>query len=488
MEQLTALDSQFLALEDDATYGHVGSLAVLDPATAPRGRLTLKDLQRVLAERLHLVPPMTRRLASVPLGLDRPYWVRDPHFDLGYHVREVRLGEPGDDAQLAEEVGRLFSRHLDRSRPLWEMYLITGLPRGRVAVLSKVHHAAVDGLSGAEILTALYDLSPDGRDLASPAPVEDPGGIPNGLSLLLRGVGAVPLYPWRTLSRLPRLLPYVDVVPSVLGLPGAASFSRVLSQVRNTLSGSGDGRVVERPSLRAPRTVFSSTISPHRRFVFGSLPLADIKAVKNAFGVTVNDVVVALVAGAVRSWLLEHADLPERPLLAQIPVSVRTEEQRGTFGNRISVMIVPIPTDVADPGARVARAAEQLLAAKCRHRAIPADALQDVANFIPPAVHARASRVVTQLSGQRWLRPVQNLVISNVPGPPIPIYMAGAELVAFYPVSVIVHGTGLNVTVMSYRGDVNVGIVADREQMPELDDLMAGMRRELDTLLGAGGS
>ena len=478
--QLTSLDAQFLAIESSTHYGHVGGLVVLDPSTRPSGELRLEDLHELLDERMHLLPAMSWRLAEVPLGLDRPYWVEDANFDLEYHLRELALPAPGDDRRLAEQVARISARHLDRSRPLWELYLIQGLEGGRCGILTKMHHAMIDGMSGAEIMGVLFDLEPSGREI-DPEPPEVVGDeeIPGSLEMLGRGIAALPMQPVRTLRKLPATLPHLDVAPSILGLPGAETISRYASRARNTVGGGADGEIVERPRHRAPHTPFSGRISAHRRFSFGSVPLATVKDVKNRLGVKVNDVVVGLCAGAVREWLISQDALPSEPLLAQIPVSVRTEAQMGTFGNRISVMIVPIPTDEPDPLQRVLKARDAMLAAKDRHKAMPAELLQDVANFIPPAINARAARVALQLGTQQRMRPLYNLVISNVPGPPVPLYLGGAEVKANYPVSVVTDGVGLNITVMSYRDSMDFGLIADRDQIPELWELIDALKRDL---------
>ncbi len=482
MQQLSGLDTQFLAIESRTTYGHVSGVVVLDPSSRPSGQLTLKDFKAVLEERLHLLPVMRNKLQTVPLGLDRPYWIEDEDFDLDYHVRELALPKPGDDAQLAEQVERIFSRPLDRARPLWELYLIQGLEEGRCAIMTKIHHALVDGMSGAEIIGILYDLEPTGRELP-PAPERDPaGGAPSALGMLARGLVSLPLTPVRLVRAAPNTLPHLDVAPSVLGIPGAARASRLVSRARSWVPGV-DGEVVERPKMQAPKTPFSARISPHRKFAFGTVELAKVKRVKDHYGVKVNDVVVAITAAATREWLIAHDALPDSPLLAQIPVSVRTDDEAGTFGNKISVMIVPVPTDVAEPADRLRAAHASLLAAKDRHRALPAAALQDITMFIPPAINARAARVALQLSASPALRPLYNMVISNVPGPPFPLYFAGATMVAQYPVSVITNGAALNVTVMSYMDRVDFGIVADREQMPDLQDLVEHARTALDELV-----
>jgi diacylglycerol O-acyltransferase / wax synthase len=479
MRQLTSLDAQFLALESARQSGHVGGLAVLDPSTAPGGTLTCTDLQVLLAERLPLLPPLRWRLAEVPLGLDYPYWVEDDDFDLEFHIREIGLAPPGSDAQLAEQVARIVSRPLDRKRPLWELYLIHGLPDGRVAVLTKIHHALIDGMSGAEIMGLLLDLSPEGREVPADA-FRYGDAYPGELAMLARGLLGVPRYPLRVLRSLPRTLPNVEDVPAIFGsIPGAGTVGRLARVARRALA---DGDVPEPPKLSAPKTTFNGRISPHRRFAFGQLRLEDVKAVKNHHGVTVNDVVVAICAGTVRRWLLEHDELPDEPLVAQIPVSVRTGDQMGTFGNRILLMSAPLFTDEPDPVRRLRRTHEALRVMKERHRALPAELLQDANNFIPPAVFSRAARLTFRLSTSRPGRPPWNLVISNVPGPQLPLYMAGARLEANYPVSVITDGMGLNITVMSYTGHMDFGIVADRQQMPDVDRLMGWLADSLEEL------
>ncbi len=465
MRQLTSVDAQFLALENARQSGHVGGLAILDPSTAPDGKLELLDVYEMLTERLPLLPPMRWRLAEVPFGLDYPYWVDDPDFDLDFHVRELALPAPGTDEKLAEQVARIFARPLDRARPLWELYLIHGLEGGLVAMLTKIHHAAIDGLSGAEIMGVLFDMQPAGRELPDAA---SRGGDrqPGELEMLARGVLGLPRYPLRALRSLPGALPNLDET-AFGGLPGTEALARTSERMRRAVRGQREGGELERTGYRPPRTSFNGRISPHRRFVFGQLSLDEVKEVKNHYGCTVNDVVVAICTGAVRRWLVSHGELPADPLVAQIPVSVRSENQQGTYGNRIMLMSAPVFTNVADPIERLRMTQEALSSMKKRHRAMPAELLQDANHFIPPAVFARAARATLTLNSSSRGRPNWNLVISNVPGPQFPLYCAGAELVANYPVSVITDGMGLNMTVMSYRGHMDFGIVTDRDQMPD---------------------
>src|SRR3954464_679900 len=476
MRQLTSLDAQFLALESARQTGHVGGLAILDPSTAPGKKIDGADLQRLLEERLPALPPFRWKLAEVPLGLDFPYWIEDPDFDLNFHVREIALPPAGTHDQLSEQVSRIMARPLDRSRPLWELYLIHGIEKGCSAVLTKIHHAVIDGMSGAEILGLLLDLTPEGRP--PPDPVKTPdveNGQPRQGEMLARGLLGVPRYPVRLLRSLPATIPNVDEVPAIFGgIPGAGTVGRIAGRVAGATRG--------RNTLQAPKTKFNGRISQHRRFAFGQLSLEEIKAVKNGRGVTVNDVIVSICAGAVRRWLVKHDDLPEEPLVAQIPVSVRTEEQVGTYGNRIMLMSAPLFTDEPDPVARLADTHGAMGDMKARFRALPAGLLQDANHFIPPAVFSRAAQVTFRLSTSGAGRPNWNLVISNVPGPQFPLYLAGARLEANYPVSVITDGMGLNITVMSYRGHMDFGIVADRDQMPDVWRLIDWLHDELKEL------
>ena len=479
MRQLTAVDAQFLALEGPRHYGHVGGVAVVDPSTAPGGILELADLQYLIAERLPLVPPFRWRLVEVPLGLDYGYWIDDPDFDLDFHVRELALPAPGNDQQLAEQVARIFARPLDRSRPLWELYLIHNYDGGKAVVMTKIHHAVIDGISGAEILGALLDLTPEGREV--PPELTGPGDTkPGDLELLARGLLGVPRYPLRLLRSVPRALPNIDEVPSLAGIPGMKAAGRVAEVAERTLG--GDRRVVGHRDLVPPRTSFNGRISAHRRFAFGQISLDAVKAIKNRHGVTVNDVVVSLCAGAVRRWLVQHRELTDEPLVAQIPVSVRTEAEQGTFGNRILLMSAPLFTNEGDPVQRLRRTHDALLEMKERHKALPADLLQDANHFVPPAVFSRAARLTFSLASSGRGRPPWNLVVSNVPGPQVPLYLAGARLEADYPVSVVTDGMGLNITVMSYLGHLDFGIVADREQMPDLWSLIDWLRDEVASL------
>jgi diacylglycerol O-acyltransferase / wax synthase len=472
MQQLTGLDASFLALETATTTGHVGGLCVLDPGGAPRP-LTLARLTQVLAERIPLVPVLRRKLLQVPLGLDQPYWIDDADFDIEYHVREVALPRPGSDAQLTEQVSRLHARPLDRSRPLWEIYLITGLARRRAAVYTKIHHAAIDGASGTELLTVLLDLTPAGRDLPAVEPFAPakPPGLPTLAAVAAAKLAWRPVQTVRITNELVRVLP--TLAPAVNTLVG-----NMLGLNR------GDGGIIATSPGRAPATPFNKPITAHRRIAFRSVDLDTVKAVKNVFGVSVNDVVMAMCAGALRRWLADHDALPAQPLVAMIPVSVRDPGAQGALGNKVSAMLASLPTTVTDPGLRLEIVHAATEAAKAQHAAIPQGLVDQISDFAPPALTARAARVVFA-TGLLHRLPPFNITISNVPGPNVPVYLAGAKLIAHYPVSVVTDGQGLNITLVGYLGQLHFGLVSCRELVPDIDVLAGYLVDELGLLVKA---
>ena len=477
MQQLTGLDASFLAMETSSVFGHVGSVCVLDPSTAPEP-LTLERLTALIEDRLHLIPPFRRRLVEVPLGLDQPYWIEDPDFDIEFHVRELALPSPGDDHQLAEQAGRLHARPLDRNRPLWELYLIHGLSGGRSAIYTKVHHAAIDGVSGNDILTAVLDLSPQGRP-PQDKPEWSCDPRPSSLEMLARSALSLSGHPVRAARvgfELLRSLPALVTGPAAPSIPG----------LERLTGGRGAGQraglvLPHSGGLRAPNTPFNKAISSHRRWAFVTLPMSEVKAVKNAHGATVNDVVMALSTGALRRWLLDHDALPESPLVAAVPVSVRTAKEKGTAGNKVSTMLAPLPTNLADPLERLRACHLAMSAAKEQHGALPANLLADVTEFAMPALAGQAARLAARLRLVERVSPF-NLFISNVPGPDLPLFYAGCRLLAYYPLSAIADGQGLNITVMSFDGGMHFGLIADRALVPDLDRMCSYLKDELAVL------
>jgi diacylglycerol O-acyltransferase / wax synthase len=479
MQQLTPLDAQFLNVESPTTTGHVGSLILLDPSTAPAGRWDLDAVRGVLEPRLHLAPPLRRRLVEVPLGLGRPYWYDDPQFDIEFHLRELALPAPGTRDQLGEQVARIHARPLDRSRPLWEGYVITGLEDGMAAYYSKIHHAAIDGISGAEILETVMDITPEPREVMPPEEPSTAGRLPSTVDLVRRGLTSAALNPVEVLRTVPRSLSYLDELPGASNFPGSGLVSGAAGLVSRVLGG---GAHVGHRDLHAPRTPFNGQITPHRRFAFGSVPLDDVKRVKNHFGMTVNDVVMTLTASALRRWLLDHDALPGTPLVVAVPVSVRDKGEKGQIGNHVSVMTAELPTHLADPHERLVFMRESMTEAKRHFEAVPATILQDLSHMIPTALSGLAARGLFRLATVPGV--LFNLFVSNVPGPQVPLYIAGAKVEGIYPVSAVTDWTGgLNITLFSYEGDLDFGLVACREMVPDVWKLIGYLQEAMSELV-----
>ncbi|MFJ2033092.1 wax ester/triacylglycerol synthase family O-acyltransferase [Streptosporangium sp. NPDC087985] len=457
MRQLSAVDTQFLNFETSTNVANIGGLAIL------AGRLTRADLLSLLARRLHLAPPLRRRLVSVPLGLDYPYWTEEGRIDLDYHVREIALPEPGGDEQLGEQVARLHARLLDRHRPLWEMYLIHGLTGDRTALYMKVHHAAIDGVTGAGVLAALLDVSPEPAETAM-APQDEPEKRVGMQEMIVRGVANVVLNPANMVRFLVNAIPSLDEIPVVSQLPGAGLVSRATRDLAHRLSGGAP--VPALPRMAVPRTPFSGRITGHRRFAFIALPLEDVKQIKDAFGVTVNDVVMTVCAGALRQWLLKHDALPDQPLVAGVPFSLRVPGDESE-GNQVTMMIAALATQIADPVERLLAVRDAMEMIKDRSSLAPARWLQEVSDMMPSALAGLAARAAFNLFADT-AGPI-NVVISNIPGPQLPLYVSGVRLLAYHPVSVITDiSGGINITVFSYDGSLDVGVIACREMVPDV--------------------
>jgi diacylglycerol O-acyltransferase / wax synthase len=479
MQQLSMTDAFMLVAENERQTLQMGSLSILAPAAEGKAQLTRQVLRDLVAERIHLAPALRRKLVRVPLGLDHPYWVEDRNLDIDYHVRDLALTAPGSDRQLAEKVSQIVSQPLDHSRPLWELHLIEGLEGGRVAVLFKLHHASVDGVSAINLHETFFDRAPTGRELV-PATALRGERVPSEWAMLGRGLASLPGQPVRALRGGLRSLPYLDQLMPFRVTPGVGTASRATRRLARLLRVGGEGMVLEGESLPVPRTMFDQAITPHRRFAFTRVPLDEAKRIKQHFGVTLNDVVVATMAGAVREWLSELDELPEDPLVALVPVSVRRNDDEAS-GNRVEVMLVPVPTDEESAERRVSRTHEVLRSAKERHRAVPASAMLGASHVMMPALFVGASRAATLIAGLSGAS--ANLIISNVPGPPEPVYVAGARVEALHPVGGIVEGFGFTTIVFSYAGGLDLGFVVDRDSGADPWRLAAAFERSQRELL-----
>lgn len=495
MKQLTGVDANFLYMETESVFGHVSSLSIYERPSPDYD--PYEEWKAQVGARLHLLEPLTRRLRSVPFNLDHPFWVQDPDFDLDFHIRHTAVPAPGSDAQIAKLVSRIIGRPLDRSRPLWESYVIEGLGPDRFGILTKIHHAAVDGASGAELLTLMLDASPEGDDIPPPPPATDPEPLPTDAEMLAAAANSLARKPGRMLvlsSRTVRAFGETTNNPIL-----TAAGRQLRSQLRGPLGAvlnigrRREQEIDEASDARplpgaAPRVSFNGSITPHRSFAFRSVQLETIKDIKNALGATVNDVVMAVCAGGLRAYLDARNELPDTPLVSMVPVSIRTGEEADRWTNRVSGIFANLPTDEADPLERIRKVHESMVMAKGLHDAIPADVLTGFADFPSPALFTRASRMSTRFQFGDRLNPTVNLVISNVPGPREPLYSAGAKLAHYIPVSTIAEGQGLNITVQSYLDTLDFGLVGCAELVPDIDDLADAIVADLESLAELAGA
>jgi WS/DGAT/MGAT family acyltransferase len=458
-DRLTGLDSSFLHLEDSTSHMHVASVMVFEGPPPP-----YDELLEAIERRLGLVPRYRQRLAFVPLGQGRPRWVDDPHLNLRYHVRSTALPAPGSEQQLKELAGRVFAQQLDRDKPLWEIWLVEGLEDDRFAMLSKTHHALVDGISGVDIISVLFDTSPE------PAAPTDTGD-----------------------SWLPRPLPSPaqllgEAIVERATIPGelARSVRAVFRGPRRVAEGLRDaavgvGAMAWAGLNPAPPTPYNRSIGPHRRFTWVRANLSDVKAIKNELGGTVNDVVLATIAGALGKHMRRRGQSTDGvELKAMVPVSVRADVERGALGNRVAAMMAPLPVWCQEPVARLDIVREELKGLKSGGQAVGAQVLTQLSGFAPPTVMGQASRL---MSRQRFF----NLVVTNVPGPQIPLYLAGRRLEDPFPMVPLAKNQALGVALLSYAGRINFGLVGDYDLMWDLDEFADDVRESLAELAAEAG-
>lgn len=477
MRQLTSLDQQFLAVENSTHTGHVGGLYLLE--APPGGPLRATGLRDLVAERLHLLSPLRRRLVEVPLGFDRPYWVEDQAVDLTAHVHEHVLPSPAGSAELNALVAALHAQALDRTRPLWELHLIHGLAQDRQAVFGKVHHAVVDGISAGALLGALLDRSSEPPARFPETGTARPELTPRRRHLVGRGVANAITHPTRSLRKLPGLLPHLHKMPGADRVPGTSAVASLAARVPGWQPKGADSGAPARRRLRVPQTPFNAPISARRSVAFASVPVAEVRAIRSAVGCTDNDVVLALCATVLRGWLQAREALPTRPLVIGVPVSLRAPRAGGGDnrggGNQLSLVVAPLPTQLADPLARLSAIAAAMLGAKRNLAGMPETWLTDVTDLLPPALTGLTTRSIGRMLHGARRHPV-NLVISNVPGPHVPLYLAGARMVAHYPVSAVSDALGgLNITVVGHDGDLDFGLVACPDLVPDVETLAAGL-------------
>jgi len=459
-DRLTGLDSSFLHLERGSAHMHVAGCAVFTGSAPP-----YDDLVEAIDARLQLVPRYRQRLAFVPLGQGRPVWVDDPYFNLRYHVRHTALPRPGGDSELKRLAGRVFSQALDRSRPLWELWLVEGLAGARFAVLTKTHHALVDGISGVDIATVLFDTSPDPLPVAPPDQEWDARPLPSRAQLLADAlleratVPAEAMHGVRATLRGPRSV--ARRAGRSLGSVGALAWTGMKA---------------------APPSPFNHRIGPHRRFTWVRADLGQFKAIKDSLGGTVNDVVLAVVSGALGGYMRLHGQSTDGvSLKAMVPVSVRADIERGALGNRVAAMWATLPVGLTDPVERLHTVSHEMFGVKQSGQAVGAEILTAVSGFAPPTIMSQAARLQAR---QRFF----NLVVTNVPGPQFPLYLLGRELEAIYPMVPLAENTALGIAILSYNGQLNFGLVGDYDGLADLEVLADELRSSIDELAAAAGA
>jgi diacylglycerol O-acyltransferase len=468
MEQLTGQDASFLYAETSKAPMHIGGVSIYDPSTVTGGKQRFKDILNFIEERLHMAKTFRRRLVEVPLSLDHPYWVEDKHFDLEYHVRHIRLPEPGDWRQLCIQTARLHARQLDMTRPLWEITIIEGLdgipdlPKGSYAIVSKIHHACIDGVSGADITEAIHSLEPYP---AAPLPPQQSWrgeSVPTPLELVTRA--------------------------NIHNFTQPFRFAQVMARAIPSLARLQSGYVKRQYKINTvvPRTRFSHVVSGHRVVEGRSFDLADMKRIKSSVeGATINDAVLAICGGALRKYLEAKRELPKTSLIAMAPISVRATDESKQLGNRVAAMTVALGTEIADPMRRLAAVHESATSSKAMTNAVGAKLMTDFSQFIPSTVAAMATRLYTEMGLAETVAPAFNCVITNVPGPQFPLYSAGARLVTQYGLGPIFDGMGLILPVFSYCGQITISVNSCREMMPDPELFAQGLQESFDELLSA---
>lgn len=464
-DRLTAIDAAFLEMESPTQHMHVGGLFLFEPSST--GSFDFQKFLRLVRSRLHLIPRYRQKLAFMPLNLANPIWVDDANFDLSYHVRHAALPRPGTMDQLTEFAARILSRPLDRDKPLWEVYVIEGLEDGRFAVLGKNHHAQIDGIAGLDIAQVLFDVSPEVPDQFPPPESWEPEEPPSGYSLLWSGVQAALASPVAsTVGRLQRA-----VTNPTTSLAKAARVGQgLLGVARANLT---------RP---APKSLLNRPPGVSRRIAVQPIPLDEVKRVKNAFGTTVNDVVLAMVGDAVGRYLRRRGARTDGVRLrVMVPVSVRAESADGNLGNQVTSVFVDLPVGAMDPIERLEYCSANMRGVKQSHHALGADFLVGLTEFAPPTIHAMASRLAASSR-------LFNFVVTNVPGPQIPIYCLGARLQGAYPFIPLVATQAIAVGVTSIDGIMSFGFTADYDAVPDVGEFPGLLRSSLDDLLASAGA
>jgi len=469
MKQMQGLDTVFVAMERAIAPVHIGSVLIYDPSTAPNGFVRFKDILSFIENRLQLTTTMRQKMVKVPFGIDYPYWVQDADFDLEYHVRHVALPKPGDWRQLCILAARIFARPLDLSRPPWEITVVEGLdtiegmPKGSYAMLTKVHHSAIDGVSGVDMMNALHNMTNSVEPLTTPDTWR-PEANPSQIGMFARGYMRSLTNPIRQIGAMRHTVP---------GMARAA---------KGLVKRDFDFKAL----MQAPKTRFNGTVTPHRMFDAKTYKLDDIKSLRQlATGAKLNDVVLSIVGGAMRLYLERYDELPESSVNAMAPISVRDESEKNTMGNQVSAMFVPLGSHIPSARERIKYVTEETQKAKAFTHALGARQMSEMAKLTPAPAMAIGAKIFSQLKLADHIKPVINTVVTNVPGPPVPIYSAGAKLVGLYGKLCLVDGVKLGHVVHSYVDEVTISFTACRSAIPDPDFYAKCLQDSFDAHMAA---
>jgi WS/DGAT/MGAT family acyltransferase len=456
LDRLSSIDASFLTNESSDSHMHVGAVMIFEGPPP-----TYDDFLEHVRSRMHLVPRFRQKLAFPPAQLGRPFWVDDPTFNLSYHVRHSALPSPGSEEQLRNIAGRIFAQSLDRSKPLWEFWMVQGLEKNRFALINKTHHALVDGVSGVDIATVLFDLKPV-PEPHDPEPSWVPTPAPSRTTLAAQGIRELTETPFKLTRR---------------ALKAAIHPMSTVKKAAEAVEALGE--VAWNFTDPAPEVPLNVDIGSHRRFTWSRSSLADFKRIKNALGGTVNDVVLTVVSGALRNWLRGRGIRVEGlELRALVPVSIRSEDEQGHLGNRIAAMRGPLPVYVEDPVKRLEIVRGSMDDLKDSKQALGAEVISRFNDFAPPTLLAQAGRI-------NFSTRLFNLIVTNVPGPQLPLYVLGRELQEVFPVAFLPDHHALAIAIMSYNGGLNFGLLADYDSMKDVEHLATGLNQSLNELLEA---
>ena len=447
IDAITGMDATFLYGETPTSPMHVGSVAIIE------GALEFDTFKELLASRLHQMPSLRKRLMFVPMSIDYPYWVDDPNFNIDLHLHHVALPDPGGWKELRKMASQIFSEPLDRSRPLWSFTFVEGLdsiaqvPKKSVAVISKVHHVAIDGMAGAGMMSLIFDLSPEAKEIPAPKPYVAKK-LPNELDLVMKSA--------------------VEFAKNPLKLPTIVG-NTVLSSIKTGVVTRTQRLALPTAPFTAPSTPLNGIISAQRKWNTAILDLKRVKALRRVVDTTLNDVILAICAGALRKYLLEKDKLPKKPLVAMVPISTRAESDQSNAGNKLSAMLVQLATDIEDPIDRLLAINENTNLGKTYQGAAGAKSLSNLAEAVPFGVANLASRMYSRYNLSKLHNPVFNVVITNVPGPQLPIYLHGHKLHSVMGTAPIIDGMGLIITILSYNGSITISPTSDASSMPDID-------------------